>query len=74
MAVSISVPYLVVEDDDLAYPGELSPVIELTANQLLTLRRIAAGMADTGVPLSARRPPDDAVNHVLDLITMAAVE
>ena len=72
MAVSINVPFLTAENDDLLYRGVSGPEIELSAEQRLTLRRIEAGMLDAGAPLSVRRFPDDAVRSSVDLVTAAA--
>jgi hypothetical protein len=70
--ISINVPYISAVDDDLQYRGPFEPPVELTAEQRLTLLRIQAGMADAGVPLSARRFPDDAIRHLVDLVTAGA--
>ncbi len=70
--VNVAVPYVTAANDDLDYRGVLTPEIELTAAQRLTLLRIQAGMVDAAVPLSARRFPADAVRYLVDLVTAAA--
>jgi hypothetical protein len=70
--VNIAVPYLTAANDDLRYTGVTAPEIELTGAQRLTLLRIQQGMVDAAIPLSARRFPDDAIRHVIDLVTAGA--
>lgn len=74
MAVSISVPYQAVENDDAAYRGEPQPRVELTGEQRLTLLRVQQGMVDAGAQLTARPFPVDAIGHLIDLLTTAAAK